>query len=193
MRTVHETEALRPSDPVPKHHSIPGATSASSAKLPRIKLKLSQHPKDGSHDTEAQDSPVGTKETDLIAVPNFGPELGFDEDELSLAPDQLCRLLRRQIHWAKQETTQLKQEWEVIEPQRKEAWREKELIFEDVIHAELRVFKSAMTAEDLALRCDANGIISEGGPPMLAMKGGGAGTSPMPNGPSMGAENITHP
>lgn len=190
MRTVHETEALRPSDPVPKHHSFPGATNAPGQKLPRIKLKLSQHPKDGSYDTEPQDSASGAKETDSMGVPHLGPELGFDEYELSLAPDQLCRLLRRQIHWAEKETTELKREWEVIEPQRKEAWRAKELIFEDVIDAELRSFKSTLTSENRKLGGNANGTGSEGGPSILAMEGRGSKISPMTRGPSAATKKL---
>ena len=80
MRTVHETEALRPSDPVPKHHThlsaAAGGTSAPASKLPRIKLKLSQHPKDSSHDTELQEGTIGTKETDLIAALRSRKRLG---------------------------------------------------------------------------------------------------------------------
>src|SRR5690242_21618313 len=40
MRTVHETEALRPSDPVPKHHS-----SNPSNKFQRLKLVLTNEAK----------------------------------------------------------------------------------------------------------------------------------------------------
>ncbi|KAK2799297.1 hypothetical protein FQN51_006974 [Onygenales sp. PD_10] len=132
IRTVHE-EALRISD-----HTAKGAstTAPGAAKPPRIKLKLSQPTKEGSNDGDKSDI---AKDSDPSSVPYLGPELGFDEHELSMAPDQLCRLLRRQIHWAEQESAQLREDWEAIEPMRREAWRDKELIFDDVIAAELRL------------------------------------------------------
>lgn len=150
MRTVHENEALRPTESTSKHHTAGAAGSgsaATSAKPPRIKLKLSQPSKEGSHDSEKNELSNGSKDLNS-AIQEFGPELGFDEHELSLDPEQLCRLLRRQIHWAEQEALQLNRNWNVIEPQRKEAWKEKELIFDDVLDAELRVFKSAVSPED---------------------------------------------
>ncbi|OAX83438.1 hypothetical protein ACJ72_02201 [Emergomyces africanus] len=153
MRTVHETDALRPTDTTSK-----GAGGTATSTRPRIKLKLSQPAKEGSNDGDKSDI---TKESDQSqgAVPYLSAESGFDEHELSLPPEELCRLLRRQIYWAEQETAQLKRDWEVIEPLRKESWRDKELIFQDVIHAELRVFKSALSAEDLAIAPLTNGAM----------------------------------
>ncbi|BDD54800.1 hypothetical protein MPDQ_006667 [Monascus purpureus] len=146
MRTVHETEALRPSDPIPKL----AAGSAASGKTQRIKLKLSQPSKDSS-DTEQQSQqpppPPSDLASDLTALEDFdlsefGPELGFDAHELSLRPYDLYRLLRRQIHWAEQESVQLRAEWEHIRPKRQQAWRKKEAIFDDVMDAELRLFSA---------------------------------------------------
>ncbi|KAL2011631.1 hypothetical protein VTN00DRAFT_4349 [Thermoascus crustaceus] len=158
MRTVHETEALRPSDPVPKHHNPPlsalggGPAGTPASKLQRIKLKLSGPPKDEADQphygdtTTTEEGMEGVEDPDAL-VPEYGPELGFDEHELSLRPYDLYRLLRRQIHWAEQETAQLRREWEVIEPQRKQAWREKEAIFDDMIEAEVRLLKIISGAE----------------------------------------------
>lgn len=75
-------------------------------------------------------------------MPEFGPELGFDERELAIPPRDLHRLLRRQIFWAERETLQLKAEWDELRPKREQAWLEKEAIFDDVIEAELRLFSA---------------------------------------------------
>ena len=149
MRTVHETEALRPSDPIPKHHGpgTPGPATTSSNKLPRLKLKLSHPSKDGAHNGN-NDRDADIEDAEALPIPEFGPDLGFDEHELSLTPQQLYRVLRRQIHWAEQETDQIKREWEeVLEPLRKETWKEKESILEDVINAEIKVLGSGEGAE----------------------------------------------
>jgi hypothetical protein len=164
MRTVHETEALRPSDPVPKTQ-LPGSTATPTTKIQRIKLKLTAQPKEESetpsiqingggeaagtlvvdhhhHHPGAVAAAEAEEEEDLdeIPLPEFGSELGFDEHELSLRPKELYRLLRRQIHWAEVEMAKLRREWEEnIEPQRFEAWRAKEAIFDDVISAEQRL------------------------------------------------------
>ncbi|EEH21095.1 hypothetical protein PABG_03326 [Paracoccidioides brasiliensis Pb03] len=168
MRTVHETDVLRPTDATSKGGA--SATTTGNAKPTRIKLKLSQPAKEGSHDGDKNDI---TKESDPSTIPYLGPELGFDDHELSLSPEQLCHLLCRQIHWAEQEAAQLKRDWDIIEPIRKESWRDKELIFEDVIHAELRVFRSAISAEDLAIAPGKNGAmpLNEASLSVIASKG----------------------
>ncbi|RDW76388.1 C2H2-type zinc finger protein [Aspergillus mulundensis] len=145
MRTVHETEALRPSDPVPKRHDnfSSGGTPVGTpgTKLQRIKLKLSHPPRDDSeqYSESINDETAANEELDEFEVPEFGPDSGFDDHELELNPHQLYRLLRRQIHWAEQEGTDLKSDWEKIQPKRKQAWEEKEAIFDDVMTAEVRL------------------------------------------------------
>ncbi|OJJ49666.1 hypothetical protein ASPZODRAFT_31156, partial [Penicilliopsis zonata CBS 506.65] len=150
MRTVHETEALRPSDPVPKHHNpaLPalGGTATPTSKLQRIKLKLSHPPKDEA-DQYGDSDVIETEDLDEIELPELAPEVGFDEHELSLRSMDLYRLLRRQIFWAEKESVELRKEWERIQPKRKEAWREKEGIFDDVIDAELRLFSAIVGSE----------------------------------------------
>ncbi|KAJ9297245.1 transcriptional regulator family: C2H2 zinc finger [Paecilomyces variotii] len=144
MRTVHETEALRPSDPVPKHHTALGSIATPTSKLQRIKLKLSYPPREDMEqlsDTNIEE-PADIDELDSISIPDYGLELGFDEEELSLRPYDLYRLLRRQIHWAEKESAQLRQDWEKIEPRRKQAFREKESIFDNVAEAELELIKT---------------------------------------------------
>jgi hypothetical protein len=77
--------------------------------------------------------------------------------------EYLYRLLRRQIHWAEQESEKLKQEWELTMGERKAAWRQKEAILEDVILAEIRVHKPDFSPEDFAIDRGRNGDLSMGG------------------------------
>ena len=144
MRTVHETEALRPSDPVPKHHS------AALQKPQRIKLICStkpptqqRQPGDGStvdddNDT-IYDHPDTDMDTDTHPLPTFEypDDIHFTAEELALPPDQLFRLLRRQVHWAEEESRDLREETEALEARRKEEWCAKELVLANVMEAEL--------------------------------------------------------
>ncbi|KAK1150206.1 hypothetical protein N8T08_000108 [Aspergillus melleus] len=154
MRTVHETEALRPSDPVPKHHNVPASAAGTPAgtpasKLQRIKLKLSQPPKEDP-DRYSESAADETANTDLeeLEDPELNPDLGFDEHELALPPTQLYRVLRRQIHWAEKEGVKLRAEWEKIKPKRKQAWLEKDAVFDDVIDAQLRLFTALVGSDN---------------------------------------------
>ncbi|RAL11478.1 C2H2-type zinc finger protein [Aspergillus homomorphus CBS 101889] len=155
MRTVHETEALRPSDPVPKHHTTLAAAAAAAAassstaatptgtpagKVQRLKLRLT-HPPKGEDLGEYSETANDETEEDL-QVPPVGSEKGFDVHELLLEGPQLYRLLLRQIHWAQKEGEQLKDAWEKIQGKRKEVWLEKEAIFDDLVEAELGLFRT---------------------------------------------------
>ncbi|KXG45657.1 Zinc finger, C2H2 [Penicillium griseofulvum] len=152
MRSVHETDTMRPIDSISKVHGAPGSTTTTPAsKLQRIRLKLTQPREPGTESephTEAitiVPAPVTTTDShdpDETLMPEFGPELDFDESELSLPPRDLYRLLRRQIVWAGKEAAQLQAEWETIRPQRERAWREKEAIFDDLIEAEVNLFNA---------------------------------------------------
>jgi hypothetical protein len=151
MRSVHETDTMRPNDSISKVHGTAGSTTGTPAsKLQRIRLKLTQPREPGTEaepHTEAitiVPTPVTTDahDPDETTMPEFGPELDFDESELALPPRDLYRLLRRQIAWAGKEAAQLQAEWEEIRPRRERAWREKEAIFDDLIHAEIGLFSA---------------------------------------------------
>ncbi|KAH8693187.1 putative C2H2 finger domain protein [Talaromyces proteolyticus] len=143
MRTVHETEALRPSDPVPKNSQWGGVATPAN-KVPRIKLKLNLgHKDDSEHITNGDNaSHIDAEEAELIPVPEFTPDLGFDGSELALPPSQLYRLLRRQMHWAEIETNKLKEQWRVWEPKRRQAWNEKEAAFKLIMQTENRLYEA---------------------------------------------------
>lgn len=140
MRTVHETEALRPSDPVPKNYSsIP-------PKPQRLKLIINSKPREGSHsngDAEIEEDPNTFANTDgedefLPAAPfEYPADVQFSQEEMDMPPDQLFRLLRRQIHWAQEDSVELKEEVRQLEAKRRREWMEKELVLANVMEAEL--------------------------------------------------------
>lgn len=163
MRTVHETEALRPSDPVPKHHS-----SNPTNKVQRLKLVLTSEGKKLPHDkgstpaspsshshpaNSATGPPAPASDADYahnnviylqdLASPNaptmvqFPPDIELSAEELRLPAPDLFQLLRRQLHWATQERDQLRAEAEVLEKQRKEEWQAKELLVENLMEAQV--------------------------------------------------------
>ncbi|KAF2745450.1 hypothetical protein M011DRAFT_427105 [Sporormia fimetaria CBS 119925] len=160
MRTVHETEALRPSDPVPKHHS-----SNPSNKFQRLRLVLydDRHKSKGSTpaspsshapasttaptavDAEyAQNNGVYVHNPNAPGTPDmveFPPDVQFTPEELALPAPALFRLLCRQLNWATQEGEALKAKAKELEALRKEEWVEKELLFENYMEAELATAK----------------------------------------------------
>lgn len=170
MRTVHETEALRPSDPVPRNYS------SAHFKPQRLKLVLNAKPptstSEGSDkDTAASGEPIPDLEIDDTAVGDTptqaedGPlptttapgsyeypdDVRFTEEELAMPPDQLFRLLRRQVHWAQDEGKELWEEVKVMEAKRREEWAAKELVLANVIEAELATAhtKGVITEENV--------------------------------------------
>ena len=143
MRTVHETEALRPSDPVPKNHS------GTTFKPQRLKLIVNSKPPhsdnrgvdsgDASVDDDATIGATSDINPDTYpALPfEYPPDINLVEDELSMRPDELRKLLRRQVHWAQEEGVELRKEVEALEKRHKEAWQAKELVMANLMEAEL--------------------------------------------------------
>lgn len=127
MRTVHETEALRPSDPIPK-------AIHPSNKSSRIKLVIK------STKNLADGLPVLNGHTNRNGPPgwisSYNPDLGFTAEEEARGPEELYRLLRRQVHWAEEEGELLKRQCEAMEEIRKKEWVEKEVLLDQVINNE---------------------------------------------------------
>ncbi|KAF6220888.1 hypothetical protein HO133_002568 [Letharia lupina] len=138
MRTVHETEALRPSDPVPKNYSsIP-------PKPQRLKLIVNSKPRDeGNGDTEIDDDATIYSNTDaenegLSAAPfEYPADVQFTEEELEMPSERLFKLLRRQIHWSEEDGSDLQDEIRSLEAKRKQEWIAKELVLANVMEAEI--------------------------------------------------------
>ncbi|KAI9844399.1 MAG: hypothetical protein M1837_005600 [Sclerophora amabilis] len=142
MRTVHETEALRPSDPVPKNHPHP------PNRVQRLKLVFSAKPPDHQPDGQYEETDLEDDATILTAtevenghpvLSDFDPypeELDFTDEESAMPPYELFRLLRRQLHWAEEERQELQDDVDNLEAKRKQEWMEKELLLENVMEAE---------------------------------------------------------
>ena len=171
MRTVHETEALRPSDPVPRNYS------SAHFKPQRLKLIVNakppattSEPSGGSEKdtpsgeaipgldaddnatiyavTDAENDPLPASITQAFEYPE---DVKFTEEELAMPPDQLFKQLRRQVHWAEEDGKELQAEVKVMEGQKKEEWMAKELVLANLMEAELAVahIKGALSAENL--------------------------------------------
>ncbi|KAF3040960.1 hypothetical protein E8E12_008811 [Didymella heteroderae] len=162
MRTVHETEALRPSDPVPKHHS-----SNPSNKFQRIKLVLgagAKPPSESKGSTPASPSSLhppttshhaATSQTDAdhahnnityiqdLASPGaptmvqFPSDISFTPSELSLPADALFHSLRRTLQYATEEGERLRHEADVLEKTRKQEWERKEVLVENYMEMQI--------------------------------------------------------
>lgn len=65
------------------------------------------------------------------------PELGFTAEEEARGPKELWRLLRRQLHWAEEETDALKQQCEMMEELRKKEWLQKEILLDQTMKNEI--------------------------------------------------------
>ncbi|KAK8252013.1 hypothetical protein IWZ00DRAFT_469584 [Phyllosticta capitalensis] len=153
MRTVHETEALRPSDPVPKHHSSNPSNKAQRLRLvfkngvpekagsPMPASPMSQalggQPAENEYEhNNVVYRPVDPANPNGPRVRKFPADIEFTQEELELSPDHLLRLLTRQCKWAQQEGDSLRQETERLEKRRLEEWISKELLLESVMEAE---------------------------------------------------------
>jgi hypothetical protein len=138
MRTVHETEALRPSDPIPK--SMQPLVKSGT----RLKLVIKQnqgHPEPQGLSPGPKPSylefPNLSSTSDVDQLTPLSNEIGFTPDELAYSPKELWRLLRRKLHWAEEESDALRRECEVVEAIREKEWVEKELLLDQVIKNEI--------------------------------------------------------
>jgi hypothetical protein len=182
MRTVHETEALRPSDPVPKHHS-----SNPSNKFQRLKLVLSHdarqklpQDKDKPQSTPASPSsaslhpaPTAAQQdpdhahnnityVQDLALPGaptmvqFPPDIALTPAELALPADQLFHTLRRALQYATDQGDALRLEADALEKQRKHEWDAKELLFEN--YMEFQMAKTRRDRLEQGLPDDVDGL-----------------------------------
>jgi hypothetical protein len=68
---------------------------------------------------------------------SYPPELGLTPEEEARRPKELWRLLRRQLHWAEEETDSLKRQCEMMEELRKKEWLEKEILLDQTMKNEI--------------------------------------------------------
>lgn len=157
MRTVHETESLRPSDPVPRNHSAAGT------KPQRLKLKCNPRPPeseqvDGEADVD-EDATIASTASPEPEVPlspfTYPADIQFTEQELAMPSDHLYKLLRRQIGWAEEIGLDLKKEAEELEGKHKREWQAKELVLANLTEAELAIAVDKGDTDRLALLTEA--------------------------------------
>ncbi|KAL9018276.1 MAG: hypothetical protein Q9185_004379 [Variospora sp. 1 TL-2023] len=144
LRTVHETENLKPSDPIPKGHS-------SVQKPQRLKLVFNSKPP-ASENNEAPSSPhpadvkeeEAEEQDDDATLPRTGSPSPMPEDldwtdaERKLTPYELFRKLRREVYWAENDVARdLQAEAERLEGKKVEEWQRKELVFYNWWEAEI--------------------------------------------------------
>lgn len=134
MRTVHETEALRPSDPVPKSMQFPGGGPAGKSSKLKIVLKTSQP----ARDDDAMDE--SSANGDGSPIQEFTPmttEQGFTSEELKMPLERLHKLCRLQQRWAEQDGIELGKEIKRWEEEYKKEWLEKEVLLDQVVQGEI--------------------------------------------------------
>lgn len=117
-------------------------------------------------------------------ISSFPPELGFTAEEEARGPQELWRLLRRQLHWAEEEADALKRQCEMMEEMRKKEWLEKEILLDQTMKNEIswHVRRSEVlagradlpTADEIkaaAERAWSNGDIGAGSPSLAPPRG----------------------
>ncbi|KAI1339102.1 hypothetical protein F5Y15DRAFT_94067 [Xylariaceae sp. FL0016] len=131
MRTVHETEALRPSDPVPKSLQHHGEKKANKFK---IIIKTPQ-----SHATGDNDSIDDVDGADDVSADFFSPlteQQGFTSKELGLDKKTLWSLCVANVKWASKEGDALRRECKELEEMYRQDWLEKEVLLDQVTQVE---------------------------------------------------------
>ncbi|KAK4231704.1 hypothetical protein QBC38DRAFT_465344 [Podospora fimiseda] len=133
MRTVHQTEDLRPSDPVSKAHQTAGNGPGKTGKISRIVLKTPQSHSAG-HDDGGDDSSANADTEDMFTP--ITEEAGFTPEEIAMPIEKLAYFCKRQVRIAERDNEALKaacQKWENIYF---EEWCEKEALMDQMIKVE---------------------------------------------------------
>ncbi|KAK0729036.1 hypothetical protein B0T21DRAFT_292332 [Apiosordaria backusii] len=130
MRTVHQTEDLRPSDPVSKAHQ----TTGKSSKNLRIILKTPQSHAAGQDDV-VDDGIARNDDSEDMFTP-LTEEQGFTPEELAMPLPKLFRFLKCQLKWTEEEGEQLQAKCKQLEDMYKQDWLEKEVLLEQVMRSE---------------------------------------------------------
>ncbi|KAI2623020.1 hypothetical protein GGS26DRAFT_566901 [Hypomontagnella submonticulosa] len=130
MRTVHETEALRPSDPVPK--SMQTQSGPKSGKL-KIIIKTPQSHAAGQDDA-VDDGDTGSDMADFFTP--LTEQQGFSTKELTMDIKSLYKLCVGNLKWSAKEADILKQQCKEMEEIYKQEWLEKEALLDQVVQIE---------------------------------------------------------
>ncbi|CAH0049651.1 unnamed protein product [Clonostachys solani] len=126
MRTVHETEALRPSDPIPKSMHGPGG------KTNKLKIIIKTPQSHGPGGDDGDDA--NGENADLYTA--LSKDL-FSEEELSFSADKLYRKCYWEGKWAEEIGEQLTKECKEWEEVYHKEWLEKEALVSQVVKSEV--------------------------------------------------------
>ena len=130
MRTVHETEALRPSDPIPKSMHGP------SGKASKLKIIIKTPQSHGNGQDDVSDEPINGDDPNAEYYTALPKEV-FDEQELAYSVDKLYRKCYFESKWAKETGEQLEKECKEWEEMYYKEWLEKEALLSQVIKSEV--------------------------------------------------------
>ncbi|KAI2625235.1 hypothetical protein GGS21DRAFT_314426 [Xylaria nigripes] len=131
MRTVHETEALRPSDPVPRAMQ----QHAGEKKNNKFKIII----KTPQSHAAGQDDTVDDGDTSDITADFFTPlteQQGFTSRELAMDMESLWKLCVANVKWATKEGEDLREECKDLEEVYHQEWLEKEALLCQVTEIE---------------------------------------------------------
>ena len=159
---MHETEALRPSDPIPKSMQTPlnavagaagcsnsGTNTKQSLASGATRLKIiikpphAQTTRNGdaveTNRTDDDDGNNDNDDNDDHSAVSFrlAPEHGFTDEELAMPLPRLFRLCRRQLLHAETEGADLERQCGYWEAAYAQLWCEKEALLAQVIHSEV--------------------------------------------------------
>lgn len=133
MRTVHETEALRPSDPVPKSMQSGGA----AGKTTKLKIIIRTPQSHAAGQDDAVDDGNSGDESSVDLFTQLSDKDGFSDRELNLPLEQLHFVCKKQVKWAEEDGERLKQECKKWEDIYKQAWLEKEVLLSQMVKTEV--------------------------------------------------------
>lgn len=133
MRTVHETEALRPSDPVPKGLQSGGA----AGKTPKLKIIIRTPQSHAAGQDDAVEDGHSGDENSTEHLTQLTEKDGFTPRELEMQWQKLHAVCRSQLQWAQEDAETLRKECEKWEEVVKKAWLEKEVLLDQTVKSEL--------------------------------------------------------
>ncbi|KXJ91752.1 hypothetical protein Micbo1qcDRAFT_57632 [Microdochium bolleyi] len=139
MRTVHETEALRPSDPVPKSMQHSNSSGGKGSKPFKIILKTQQSHLSGGTgqgDDSVDDTDGGD---DAVGADFFTPmteQQGFTQKELEMDLESLWKLCVANVKWGTADGEALRRQCKELEEEYRSEWLEKEVILDQVTQVE---------------------------------------------------------
>ncbi|RCI15095.1 hypothetical protein L249_6828 [Ophiocordyceps polyrhachis-furcata BCC 54312] len=180
MRTVHETEALRPSDPVPK--SMQPTTKASKLKI-IIKTPQSHGAAAAAAAAAADDGADGSANGEVFNAEFFTVLTAdlFSAEELAHPVDKLYRKCYWEAKWADEVGEALRKECKEWEERYYKEWLEKEALLSQVIQSEVDWHERRQAVLSGTADVDLSTIVDEPEPEPVQANGveGDAASSPV--------------